>query len=182
MQRSRSRLTLAATAVLATLGVVACSSDDDSGSESDGDTSISVTIPDVSIPDITIPDVTIGDVTIPDVSLPEGVTIPEVGALDEQCQEYYRLFSSAFAGDTDSIGALDDAMSDLREQVPEDLGDDVDVVSTALDTLVELSEENPGNPAALYSDPDAIALFTDPEFTQASQELSTWLATECTAG
>ena len=191
MLHAPTRLKMFSLGLVAVLGFAACSSDDDASSddstsdqttestvESTGDTA-EVTVPDVSVstPEVSIVD---GGVTLPSgVTLPDGVTIPPVEGLAEECTDYLNLFASAFAGDATATEGLDDAIDDLQAEAPDDLKDDVEVVAEAISELVEISERYQGNPSGLYSDPDALALFSDPAFTDSQQKVTAWLQTEC---
>lgn len=177
MQRStaRRRTSLVAIGLLATLGLGACSSDDDASSD--------VSVPDVTIPDITIADITVPDVSISEVTLPDGVTIPDAPAgLGEECQDYYRLFASAFTGGGTGLDDIDGAIDELETRVPDDLKEDVTILGDALRDLAELSTKYEGNPGALYADPDAQALFSDPAVTNATSNVNEWLENECVDG
>ena len=171
----RCRVIIAAGALA--LAGASCSSDDDEPAVTDSPpATVSEVVPsETSVPDISFTDVTVA----PEGDAGTGTT---PAGLSEDCAGYYRLFTAAASGDMSVIGDLDEAIEDLQDRVPEDLREDVEIVGDAIGRLADLAERYEGNPTGLFSDPDAIEIFSDPAFGQSSQRVNTWLQTECAAG
>lgn len=182
--------------VAALLGITACGSDGNKSSsdqaantdqESDSDVrsgaeqpagESGASLPDASLPDASLPGAGLPDAGLPGATLPSG-GLPGGGGVSADCLAYYQLFAAAFAGDSSSLGDLDDAIAGLKSSVPDELEGDVELVASFYAELLEVSKKYEGNPSLAYSDPDLLAYFSDPEFTQAAERVNTWLTTEC---
>src|SRR3954466_10610308 len=119
----------------ALLGISACSSDKklELPSAATSDESI----PDISIPDISIPDISIPDISIPDISIPTDFSFP--ANMSDDCKNFYEGIASAMTGgDKKTFDNLATAMDNLRDDVPEELRDDMDVVSDAYAKLADI--------------------------------------------
>jgi hypothetical protein len=109
-----------------------------------------VSMPDLS--DITIPD--LSDITIPDlsdISLPAGLP-PECEAY---ATAYLGIFAAVFGGGEVDIDASDEAFGDLRDQVPDELKDDVDVLAASMQPILDVLAEYDFDFTKIMSDPEA---------------------------
>ena len=197
-------ISILAIGAAALLGIGACSSEKQlsvpQGSVDFDDVTLppGVTLPGgVTIPDITIPDgvtlppgVTLpGGVTIPDITLPGGVTLPgdiptgSIPGFSGDCVKWIQALGAAFSGDAQGLETLEQGFAELAEVVPEDLKDDLQVLADGYGKLADKLAEYNGDFTQVYSDPEALAIFSAPEFVQAQSNFSAWLDTECqTAG
>lgn len=82
---------------------------------------------------------------------------------------YAQLIVIVFTAD-DADAQIDEVVSELRDEVPADLQDDLQIVS---DTLKE---------AAAGGVLDATGAMSDPEFTAANEAISNWIAAQCSGG
>ncbi len=183
-------MSVIAAGALALGGLAACSSEKKIGLPSEQ------TAPDISIPDISIPDITVPAVG----TLPPGVTIPDsdsdgdddgnnqgsipvnIPGLSQDCLKYAQALSLAFVGDSASFATLEEGFADLADVVPDDLQDDLEVLSEGYGLLGEKIAEHNNDYATAFQDPEVQALFSDQEFAAASNNFSTWLEKECGAG
>lgn len=164
---SNRRVSIIAVGLAALLGITACGSDEKKASTT---TSTS------NEPTSDSADAGSDDEV---VSTESDLSIPAAVGLSDDCAGYYQLFALAFAGDTAGVADADKALAELEEKVPEDLQDDFALVSSAVSKLIEVSKKYEDNPTQAYQDPEVLAVFGDPKFTEASTNVNTWLSTEC---
>src|SRR3954452_479900 len=172
----------------ALLGISACSSDKKlelpsaaTPDESIPDISVpDISIPDISIPDFSIPDISIPDISIPDISIPTDFSFP--ANMSDDCKNFYEGIASAMTGgDKKTFDNLATAMDNLRDDVPEELRDDMDVVADAYAKLADIYAKHDYNFAKAATDPDLQQFFTDTKFSEASNNITEWLQSECGA-
>ena len=126
----------------------------------------------------TAPDISIPDISIPDISLPANIP-----GLEGDCAAFYAAFAAAFAGGSQSVNdALPQAIDDLQASLPEDLHDDLETVGQAFAKLEALYKKYGNDPAKAAGDPAFAELFSDPDFTEASANIQSWLDENCDQG
>ena len=129
---------------------------------------------DVSMPDLS--DITIPDLS--DISLPAGLP-PECEAY---ATAYLGIFAAVFGGGEVDIDASDEAFGDLRDQVPDELKDDVDVLAASMQPILDVLAEYDFDFTKIMSDPEAAAkleAMNTPEVTEAQTNLETYLEGIC---
>ena len=112
--------------------------------------------------------------------------------LSEKCTQIYTSMINALGaiGSTDgtakqTFADLGDEFASIKDEVPDELKDDVDVLATGYAKYGELIDKYADDPAAL-SDPEVLQEFDDvmssQEFNDASTNFTNWLDTECAMG
>jgi len=177
-------LAVLAIGAAALIGVSACSSDKKLGVATEATSAASnpdVSNPDISIPD-SLPDISIpSDLTIPDISLPTDISFP--ANISDDCKNFYLGIASAMSGgDKKTFDNLAKAMNNLKDSVPDDLRDDMDVVSQAYTKLAAIYAKYNYDLSKAATDPDLQKFFSDPKFSQSSDNISNWLESECGSG
>lgn len=182
-RRPSIRLAVGLLALLAPTGLLAaCGSDDEASSSLDstadvtdaadaGDTADTVLGSESTAIDLE-------DVTIPDISIPEGA------GLSEECAQVYQQFITALgsASSGQDFDGLTNAIGSLESVVPDDLKDDVEILSQAYSELASVIAEFDGDFAAAMADPDTQAKMTaigTPEVTAAGDAISAYFGEAC---
>jgi len=177
----------------AMLGISACSSDKKlelPSAATSNETIPDISVPDISIPDISIPDISIPDISIPDISIPD-ISIPEISIptdlsfpanMSDDCKTFYEGIASAMTGgDKKTFDDLATAMDNLKDDVPEELRDDMEVVAEGWNKLADIYAEHDYDFTKAATDPELQEFFSDTKFTDASSNVSEWLESECGA-
>ena len=112
--------------------------------------------------------------------------------LSDKCTEIYTSMINALG----SMGTTDDSAKEtfrvlgeefaaIRDQVPDELKDDIDILAEGYAQYGALLDEYSNDPTAM-GDADVLAKFNDilanEEFNNASNNFNTWLDTECSVG
>ena len=168
-------LPLIAISAASLLGITACSSDR------------KLTAP-VVPKTVNTDTVSSSDVSVPDVNLPSNISIPDVGipanipGLGTDCLAYVQAFASAFAGDKTSLSGIAGAFDKLSNVVPPELKGDVKTLSEGFAKLTTLYAKYNYDYTKIATDPDVQTLVGDKKFTDASDHVTNWLATQCNLG
>lgn len=105
-----------------------------------------------------------------------------VPGLSEDCTAYLNAIASAFTGTKDGISGLSESFAKLKDAVPDDLKDDVQVLSDGFAELQKLYEKYNYDYTKIAADPEATKLFSDGKFNEASTNITAWLDKECPSG
>lgn len=110
------------------------------------------------------------------------ISIPNVAGLSEECTTYLNAIASAFTGTKDGISGVSESFAKLKDAVPDDLKDDVQVLSDGFAELQKLYEKYNYDYTKIAADPEATKLFSDGKFNEASTNITAWLDKECPSG
>jgi hypothetical protein len=175
MNPRSTRLLVGFAAVLSSAGFLsACGGDDDvtdalSAAEQADDASDDASDTDT---DSSLPDVDLDDVELPD-NLP----------ISDECTAVYQQFVLAMSGASGgTYEGLETAMASLSESVPDDLDDDVQILSAAYGQMADLLAEYDGDIAAAMADPAnqaQMAAIGSPEVSAASDAIGEYFEETC---
>jgi hypothetical protein len=110
------------------------------------------------------------------------------GDIAADCRELAEEFANALGGAANPTADPEEiagAFSRLAENVPADLRDDVELVGDALGTYAEVYAKVADDPTKAATDPDVLAALQElatPEYTAATQAVSTYFTETCQPG
>ena len=120
-----------------------------------------------------------GNITLPGGDTIDPSDIP--GNLSDECKaialQFATLYSQAFAPDGDQ-GDLDKAFGDISANVPDDLKDDLAVLSAAFSDYAKVLKDN----ASDMTKPEvqaALAALSTPEVSAASENITAYFDSTC---
>lgn len=178
-RRLTNRMIAGLLLIAAPAGVLtACGGSDDASDATSAPAAEGATDDAVTVPEITVADDTETDSTddFSDLTVPPGAT----GECADIAQEVVDALQQA--GSDENFAGLQAAIGSLRDVVPDDLKDDVDVLTDAYGQLADLVAQNGGDVEAALADPDLQAQFEaigTEEVTNASDALDAYFSEVC---
>lgn len=81
--------------------------------------------------------------------------------------------------DPDALYGLPDAFESIRDEVPDELRGDIDILVAEYRAYAETLKKYDGDMIAMFSDPAAATLMSSDEFTAANERVSAWFDGAC---